>query len=169
MINNTQQFVTIQKLLPGTLVLEFSHVNDFQRKHQIVIDSHQEYIRIPLDVALSMFNINATYSAYKGGVFKFSDKDKELVFNSAAQIGLYYPESKEKDVEFEQPTTLFTRQEIVNMLRTGRTREIEAIINGNNAPQKRLLIDAARENIDILTYGTIQLIKEGLGLDLGGE
>lgn len=165
------KMVVIQKLAQGKLLLEFQNALTYSDLRTIAIGPVADTYRIPLGFAVSMFQIEGTYSLYKQGYFTFLNKeDKELVFQFARELQIYFGEGDSgKKAHYEQPIKLYTEAEIRQFVQLGRTKTIKEILEYDNPAQIGLLASAVQDNYGKVTNEVIQLIEEKLGVSLEGD
>lgn len=162
-----KQNIRIQKLIPGTLVLEFQDAINYSAERRFVIPSGQEYINLNINLVVSMFQIPGTMALYKKGYFTFNKEDKEAVFKLARELSLYYGDDDSGiNAQYEQPEVLYSEQQVAQFLKMKRLGDIQKIINQGKAPQHRLLVEVARKSLGNLSLDIIKIIEEGLGVQL---
>lgn len=159
--------IRIQKLIPGTLVMEFHDAITYGETRSFVIPAGRDYINLDIDYVVSMFQLTGTMGLYKRGYFTFSQEDKEAVFKRARELSLYYGDDDGgSDASYEQPSVLYTEKQIQEMLRLKRLGDIQKIINEGNRPQHTLLVEVARKSLGNLSLDVIRVIENGLGVQL---
>ena len=158
-------FIKIEKRVPGTLVIEFHDFQNYQNKLRIAIEHNQEFRLVPLNLVLGMFLIPTTLAAYRNGMFTMPQSDKEKVFAAAAEQGLYLSQDGGKAPD-KQPAVMYSEAEIRDAIKTGKMKVINDIIAKGNKAQKQYLVTIAREEIGNLKQKTIEIIEGGLGISL---
>lgn len=162
-----KQSIRIQKIIPGTLVLEFQDATSYSLARTFVIPAGRDYINLNINLVVSMFQLPGTMALYKQGYFTFSKEDKEAVFKLAKELSLYYGDDDGgEDSHYEQPKILYTEQQVVQLLKMKRLGEIQKIINEGEEPQHKLLIEVARKNTGALSLDIVKIIEKGLGVQL---
>lgn len=162
-----QQQIKIYKKVPGTLVMNFKDVENFQNELEFSIGPKQEFRRIPLRYAVTMFEVPKTLAGYKKGYWSFDEQDKEQVLEFAKSRGLYFEE--DGDIDMAKQETTYSKAKIAEFLRLGRTKQIKEIIDNGNNRQKSLLLTTARENVENLTTKIVDMIEEGLQVSVKGD
>lgn len=159
--------IRIIKLIPGTLVLRFQDAITYENIREFVIPAGREYINLPMNMVVSMFQLSGTMSLYNKGYFTFSQEDKEAIFEHARSLSLYYGDDDSgSDAQYEQSGILYTETEIREILRMRRTAEIDKIIAEGNRPQHTMLIEAARTMLNVIPVNIVNKIEKGLGVQL---
>lgn len=165
-----KKMVRIQKLIPGTLVLGFQDITTYSEERTFSIPAGRDYIVLDLNLVVSMFQLPGTMALYKKGYFTFSKEDKELVFKRARELSLYYGnDDSGEEAQYEQPSILYSEKEVEQFLRMKRLNNIKEIIDKGERSQKTVLIEAARKNYKTLPVEIVQMIENGLGVQLDDE
>lgn len=163
-MENNNQIIRVYRNVPSSLSIRFADYRNMATERWFAIDSYQEFLPVSLNYVISMFMLPGTMKAYNQGMFKFNDKDKELVKAAAKEAGFYFDAGEWGTDAMEQPEVLYSEIEIKSFLQRGRTKEINEIIADGNQFQKQSLATFAKEEIDNLRGSMIALIEKGLGI-----
>lgn len=82
--------IKIEKRVPGTLLLKFQDLHNFQNKIDIAIEYNQDFRMLPLELVAGMFQVDSTLQAYRNGLWTMPQEHKEKVFKFAKEKGLFY-------------------------------------------------------------------------------
>lgn len=159
------KMLKIYKKITGNLVLEFKDFQSMTNSQLVTIPASQEFVPVPLGYVLSMFYIPEVLNAYKKGLWSLEKEDKEILFNRAKDLGLYFENEYGPD-DLEQPKNLYSPKEIKSLLQRKRVKEVSEIIKEGTSEQKQMLAAIAKENFMDLDAKTIQAIEEGLKVSI---
>jgi len=163
-MENNNQIIRVYRNVPAALSLRFADYRNMATERWFAIDAFQEFMPVSLNYVISMFMLPGTMKAYNQGMFKFNDKDKEIVKAAAIEAGFYFDAGEWGTDAMEQPEVLYSENEIKGFLQRGRTKEINDIINNGTSFQKQALATFAKEDIGNLRGSMITLIEQGLGI-----
>lgn len=122
---------------------------------EVYLDDNRKFINLPEDWAVGVFRNPGAYNCYKLGYFTF--ENPEEIARIAAEQGEYF-----------EDTTLLPKkqtylQDILEILKTSKRSEIEALCNSEN---EQTIVAIVKENHDQLTRGTIKYVSELLNVEL---
>lgn len=153
-----ENYYVITKSRPGNVYIELHPISNASQQRIIKLTDQMPSTRLPKDWALGVFLDANVFELYKKGYFTFGNKTDEIKA-AAIEEGVFFGDEEElaaiSDVGDKG-------KKILTVLKGGKRTEIIDIIKAD--PEAVVMV--ARDNVNDLTTGVINLIEEQLKVQI---
>jgi len=160
------RLVGLRKLIPGSMSILLTNIQLDRKKFYAWRSAgvSKDIIRVPIEIAATIFIEDGTKKDYDEGRFEIIQKDKEAVLEKAKELGFYYDELEEEEVKSGPSiNNRYTAQQIEEFLLTQNKDKVEQILKDRRPVQMKILTTYARKYAKDLSRSILIMIQEATG------
>jgi len=154
--------IRLEKLIPGALNIELENYKTGGTIRAYSWAWNQDILRVHIDVAISIFSVRDTTTAYERAYFKIHKDDEEEVLKHATELGYYY----DNKVDGESAPHKYTKEEIVDILVKGRLQKLEEIFESRNVAAALIVHSCTIDMQNELSARTLKKVESLVGMPI---